>query len=139
MAKGIENIAYNNGLLRGYFKRVGKGVLNIFSANCPYDKGNLLRAIKLEYHIDDMGFDIIIDKDYMVYTNETWISPKWNGRNNPNERWFNDAFALATDYIGRAISGNMNEDFSDLGRTETSDVITEHIINTYGENYVKNK
>lgn len=138
MANGIENIAYNNGLLRGYFKRVGKEVFKIFEASCPYDTGALMGSIKLEYHTDDMGFDIIIDKDYMVYTNETWISPKWNGKKNPNETWFNDAFALATDYIGRAISGNINEDYSNMGNTERSDVIDKKIVELYGEKYSKN-
>lgn len=25
---------------------------------------------------------------YMVYTNEPWISPRWHGKKNPNEGWF---------------------------------------------------
>jgi len=143
MAKGIENIAYNNGLLKGYFKRVGKRVLEIFQDFCPYDKGNLLKAIKLEYHIDDMGFDIIIDKDYMVYTNEIWISPIW-GRptttkgkahkagppTNPNRKWFNLAFETASDYIYKKINGKFDENYNPV-MTKVSDVVSDYIMEKY--------
>ena len=29
---------------------------------------------------------------YVFYTNEEWKSPKWKGKQNPNEGWFQDAF-----------------------------------------------
>lgn len=73
----------------------------------PYDKGNMaLNALR--YDIKDDMIDIHVNKDvapYMPYTNEPWISPKWNGKKNPNEGWwqrFADEFAkrLATKLRG---------------------------------------
>lgn len=45
---------------------------------------------------------------YVVYTNEPWISPRWKGAQNPNEKWFEravDAFAkdLAARLKGKLI------------------------------------
>lgn len=28
---------------------------------------------------------------YMKFTNEKWVSPRWHGKKNPNERWFQNA------------------------------------------------
>jgi len=33
------------------------------------------------------GFEIVVNTDYVQYTTDEWVSPKWNGRENPNEGW----------------------------------------------------
>ncbi len=57
----------------------------------PYDKGNLRNnAVRIglentytaRIYIDDAT------APYMPYTNEPWVSPKWRGKKNPNEFWF---------------------------------------------------
>lgn len=57
----------------------------------PIKTGNLrYNSIKVQ-NIDDHTAIIYVDEDiapYMPFTNEPWISPKWHGRRNPNERWF---------------------------------------------------
>lgn len=43
------------------------------------------------------GYKIYIDENiapYMPFTNEEWVSPKWKGAKNPNEKWF-DKVALS--------------------------------------------
>lgn len=41
---------------------------------------------------------------YIPYTNEKWISPRWNGKKNPNEGWF-DSFA---DKLAKRIASQLN-------------------------------
>ena len=73
----------------------------------PYDTGNMaLNALR--YEIKDDMIDISVDPDiapYVPYTNEPWLSDRWNGKPNPNEGWwqrFADEFAkrLATKLRG---------------------------------------
>ncbi len=56
----------------------------------PYDTGNLaMNALTFEVY-DDL-IDITVDESiapYMPYTNEPWLSDKWNGKENPNEGWW---------------------------------------------------
>ena len=42
---------------------------------------------------------------YMPFTNEKWISPKWNGRKNPNEGWFEKAVQNACEMIAKKYEG----------------------------------
>lgn len=53
-------------------------------------KGNLaFNALRIKIIEDTV--DIYVDKNvapYVVYTNEPWISPRWNGKKNPNEGWW---------------------------------------------------
>ena len=60
----------------------------------PKDTGNLSsNALRIEYVTPD-ECKIYIDQSiapYMPYTNEIWISPRWKGKKNPNEGWWQDA------------------------------------------------
>ena len=42
---------------------------------------------------------------YVVYTNEPWLSPKWNGKKNPNEKWFEMATKLFIEELSRQLGG----------------------------------
>lgn len=74
----------------------------------PHDTGNLkYNAIKFEW-IDQNTFRIYIDQaiaPYMPYTNEPWISPKWNGRRNPNEKWFQETVELIAEQMAIDLKG----------------------------------
>ena len=75
--------------------------LEIVKTNAPFRTGNLKNAIRLERTAE--GFAIIVDTTqapYMPYTNEPWISPRWNGRANPNEAWFD----MAADLVARFLA-----------------------------------
>lgn len=69
----------------------------------PKDTGNLAyNAIRYEW-VDPDTFRIYVDPDiapYMPYTTEPWISPRWNGKKNPNEGWFQ----RAADYIAHMVA-----------------------------------
>ena len=59
-------------------------------------RGLLQSTIRIEnaFHL---GMDQVVgyagskQAYYMPYTNERWISPKWHGKKNPNEDWFDEA------------------------------------------------
>lgn len=73
----------------------------------PYDTGNMANDA-LRYSINNGVIDIQVEESvapYVPYTNEPWLSTKWNGKPNPNEGWwqrFADEFArrLATKLRG---------------------------------------
>lgn len=46
----------------------------------------------LRYDIRDGAIEVYVNESiapYMPYTNEPWLSPRWNGKKNPNEEWWN--------------------------------------------------
>ena len=73
----------------------------------PIDTGNLrYNAIKLTKEGDN--YVIYVDTvvaPYMVYTNEPWR----NGRQNPNERWFDKVAELVAKKIASALGGKLTE------------------------------
>lgn len=79
-------------------------------ALAPKDTGNLAyNAIRYEMPSPDT-FVIYVDEaiaPYMPYTNEEWISPKWNGKKNPNENWFDRAAELIAKNIAGETKGVM--------------------------------
>lgn len=61
----------------------------------------------LQYAWEGTTFHIWIDEEiapYMVYTNEPWISPRWNGKKNPNEGWWDRLY----EDISKRIAQNLN-------------------------------
>lgn len=42
---------------------------------------------------------------YVPYTNEPWISPKWNGKKNPNEGWWDRFVAEFTKRLANKLKG----------------------------------
>ena len=46
---------------------------------------------------------------YVPYTNEPWISEKWNGKKNPNEGWFERATGFVATYIAGRLQGRMEK------------------------------
>jgi hypothetical protein len=82
--------------------RIAHEAYNYLKSVSPYDTGNLrYNAIKIIKH-SNSKYEILIDgriAPYAVYTNEKWISPKWNGRKNPNEKWID----MAAQFIAERI------------------------------------
>ena len=88
------------------FEKCCLNIVNGVRLTSPYDTGNLRRdGIRYEF-VDTNTFKIFVDEEkapYMVFTNEKWISPKWNGKQNPNEKWWDNK---AVDAV---INGLINE------------------------------
>lgn len=87
----------------------------------PIDTGNLRDSIRYMW-VAENQFVIYIDvgdteafvkgqkfdkgiAPYTPFVNEKWISPKWNGAQNPNENWWNDAIEFIIGYIARRLKG----------------------------------
>lgn len=77
--------------------------LIIIQANAPYRTGELSRSFKAR--VVDGGIEIYTDKHYMPYTEEKWISPRWRGRQNPNENWLKETTEYVARYIALGLGG----------------------------------
>ena len=76
----------------------------------PRDTGNLANNGVNYVWEDEKTFVIYVDEDvapYMPFTNEPWISPKWNGKQNPNEAWWQDAVKIVVETIQRDYKGEV--------------------------------
>lgn len=76
------------------FRRVCGKAVAVIKAYAPKRTGNLAyNAVRFEF-VDDDTCRIYVDKDiapYMPFTNEKWISKRWHGKKNPNEKWWDRA------------------------------------------------
>jgi hypothetical protein len=80
--------------------------LIIVQSASPYRSGDLSRSFQIRL-VED-GFEIYQDTssvDYMVYTEEAWLSPRWRGRANPNEAWFKETAEFVAKYIAQSLGG----------------------------------
>ena len=76
----------------------------------PYDTGNLaLNAIKMEFPSPDVCRIYVYEAiaPYMPFTTFPWLSPKWHGKKNPNEGWWENAGAFIADYIAAELGGKL--------------------------------
>ena len=99
----------------------------------PEDTGTLKAMITIQLYED--GFGLRINAPYTVYTNEAWISPKWNGKQNPNEMWIQDAYNAIYMYLYQRLNGLdvLGEDFeSPIEREEVAQLIRDYQHRTYG-------
>lgn len=92
---------------------------SVLQARAPYDTGNLaMNSIRIDQNRGRVivGGEIA---DYAVYTNEPWMSDKWNGKQNPNEGWINKSIEEAVPIIQRVLSGRASE-------KEVNDILTKY-------------
>ena len=88
------------------FRQICARAVKQLRKHAPKDTGNLAyNAIKYEFIGNTCK--IYVDEaiaPYMPYTNEPWVSPRWHGKKNPNEKWFDDAVAFLVEYITKAAN-----------------------------------
>lgn len=85
----------------------------VLQANAPYDTGNLaIESIRIDPYGNGPAVYIggVDSAPYAPYTNEPWISEKWNGKKNPNEGWIDRAIEEAKPYIQQALRKKMSEE-----------------------------
>ena len=60
----------------------------------PIESGNLRKnGMVVELLNGGNTYKIYVNQDispYMPYTNEPWVAKRWNGKQNPNEGWWQD-------------------------------------------------
>lgn len=88
------------------------GALHYLKTLVPKHTGNMrYNATKIE-NLGGGKWRLYVDENiapYVPYTNEPWISPKWNGKQNPNEGWFERATHLVANYISSALQGSLKK------------------------------
>ena len=82
-------------------KRTGNLAFNAIKVE---DKGNGVWEIWVDGEPPDIGI-----APYMPYTNEPWISPKWHGKKNPNEKWFDRVASEIVDLVATRLGGHVEE------------------------------
>jgi hypothetical protein len=76
---------------------ISNAVMQIFKSQAPTRTGVLKGQIRVN-EIEG-GFQIVSDIHYMPYTTEKWVSPRWRGRANPNEAWWDQAWDLSLRFL----------------------------------------
>ena len=93
----------------------------------PIDTGNLRSSIRLE-QIRRLVYRIYVNwggnpylrdyprglAPYMPFTNEPWISPRWNGKKNPNEGWWENACENVIKILANKTGGKLNANYKRL-------------------------
>ena len=82
--------------------RVGAAKISI-NLNVPYRSGDLKNSF--QFTGSEKAIEIKTNLYYMPYTNEPWISPRWKGRQNPNEKWFEESAEFMAKIIARHLGG----------------------------------
>lgn len=75
----------------------------------PWRTGNMATN-SLRYKIEGNVFHIYMDEEiapYVPYTNEPWISPRWHGKTNPNEGWWNDFAEIFAQRLALKLRGEL--------------------------------
>lgn len=98
------------GVSNAQFRRVCSRAVKELRGLAPYDTGNLaMNAITIEFPSPDVCI-IYVDESiapYMPFTTKPWISPKWNGKKNPNEGWWQAAGELIVEYVAQQVEGKV--------------------------------
>lgn len=90
--------------------RVAREAFEYIKDICPYDSGNMHNTIRFE-KVGKDTYRIRINPNntapYAVYTNERWISPKWNFAHNPNEKWIDEGAQSIAHSIAVKLDGSV--------------------------------
>ena len=92
------------------FKKACELAVEQLRTLAPYDTGNLaLNAVQIEF-VNARECHIYVDEaiaPYMPFTNEPWVSPKWDGKKNPNEGWWQNACEYLVGVIQGQLGGEL--------------------------------
>ena len=87
-----------------------KDAVSIARLHIPIDTGNMsLNAFNFEY-LGNMRWKISIDEKkapYVPFVNEKWISPRWGGKQNPNEGFWQGIRDSLVAMISASLNGKI--------------------------------
>ena len=93
------------------FRQICARAVKQLQKRAPKDTGNLAyNAIKYEFIGNTCK--IYVDEaiaPYVFYTNEPWISPKWNGKKNPNEGWWDNGAQIIDERIRQRLGAKLSQ------------------------------
>lgn len=95
-------------------------LLKYIQSRTPFDTGNLCYSTKIK-RIQPNVWELYVEagddpylKDYtygmapyVPFVNEKWISPKWHGRQNPNENYWNKSVENAISMLAKILKGEL--------------------------------
>ena len=82
-----------------------------FKPLVPYDTGNMATLATKVEKVAENRVRIYVDSaiaPYVVYTNEPWLSQKWKGKKNPNEKWFERAVEMVAQELAAMLGGTLS-------------------------------
>lgn len=94
-------------------RAIVRSALQVIYNDAPHRTNNLRRnALKMEM-VAPHHWRIYVDQNiapYMPYTNEPWISPRWNGKENPNEKWWERRTEEALRHVAALLQGEIKRE-----------------------------
>ena len=73
--------------------------------------GNMARhGLQREYLDNGWTCRVWMDEEevpYVIYTDEPWTAPRWHGKKNPNEGWWDKAVKVLVDKIAENLNGEV--------------------------------
>lgn len=95
------------------FQRFCNGLFKETQRRTPIDTGNMrYNSLTIVYTEGGNECHIYVDEaiaPYVFYTNEPWISPKWRGKKNPNEGWWDKSAEVINNRIQRRFRNSLAE------------------------------
>lgn len=85
---------------------------NAFVAGVPKRSGNMAYNATRLVQKSKWVFEIRVVEavaPYLSPTNEPWISPRWNGKKNPNEGWFEDKTDVVVTVLAQQLGGTVTK------------------------------
>ena len=79
--------------------------------SAPVDTGKLKKNAIIIRHTGPDEYQITIDSSiapYAVYTNEKWVAASWNGKQNPNEKWIDEAVKSIAEMLAEFLGGSLS-------------------------------
>lgn len=89
--------------------------LQMLKDRCPVDTGRMHDEAIDGYNLDDFTFRMVVSGsivEYVVYTNEQWISETWGAARfkNPNYHWIDNAVKDIVQHIALTLGGEVSVD-----------------------------
>lgn len=97
------------------FQLFANDFVKIIKKLAPYRTGNL-RNNSVQFFFEDGKIKkavIYVNEDiapYMPFTNEPWTASRWNGKQNPNEGWWDDSIEIAIRKLCNKFGGTYRKE-----------------------------
>lgn len=106
--------------------QAAKFAFDYMRKKCPYDTGNMHNTMSFE-QVGRNHYRIRINPNdsapYAVYTNEKWISPKWNGAHNPNYKWIDEGVQAVVKDLAFLFNGELTSVVGEKERMENKNYV----------------
>lgn len=95
------------------FRSVCEEACRLLRKLAPRKTGNLaFNAITIEFPSPDVCVIYVNESiaPYMPFTTLPWKAPRWGGKKNPNEDWWQNAVDAVARYIAEQVDGKLKKE-----------------------------